>query len=469
MIQLRNKRVAVIGIGSPGLAMAQFAQRQGAQVKCFGVRPADRVEAAKKTLKAPIELIPTDILPLNFADEFDLVILVTIYQDYVPALVAAKDKGVEILTDLDLASQYPRGKLIAIAGSNGKSSTALTLKAFLDAQGKKSRLISGEFSAIGDSLLDTKSYDFDILIADSLKLKWSDHFHPHISALLNIYPGFPDKHPNFDDYGQSLSKVFAKQEADDFLVYQYSDDVNYYLKEVGTKAQRRHFSTVPIDNEGAYYSTTDFKLVVDSKGEGREELLINPKLRVYPHKLQNMLAAIRIAKICGCSHEAIQKTIDGLKPFPHRLEWFKTLDGVKYYDDSRARNLAATVFALLSFARRNIILIAGGEYMSQQFYKDLVPQLSGKVKCLIIVGVYRDRFFKHWGEATETYVVETLPEAVQLAYQLAERGDKVLFSPAARADRHLYINSASRGDQFKALVAKLDEFSKARKIVSTKI
>ncbi|HEX5034628.1 MAG TPA: UDP-N-acetylmuramoyl-L-alanine--D-glutamate ligase, partial [bacterium] len=428
-----------------------------------------QVEAAKKALKTAVELIPAETLPANFADAFDLILLVTVYPSYAPALIAAKKRGVQILTDLDLASQNPRGKLIAIAGSNGKTSTAMTLKAMLDAQGKKSRLIGGGFLSVGEALTDSKPCDFDILIADSLKLKWSSDFRPHISALLNIYPGFPDKHPNFDDYGQSLSKVFANQGPDDFLVNQYSDDVNYYLKEVGTKAKRRSFSTVPTEDDGAYYSTTDFNLVISSKESGIENFSISPKVRVYPHKLQNTLAAIQIAKICGCTHEVIQKAIDGLKPFPHRLEWFKTLDGVKYYDDSRSRNLAATIFALLSFSKRNIVLIAGGEYMSQQFYKDLVPQLSKKVKCLIIVGYFRDRFFKHWGEATETYVVENLADAVQLAYRTAERGDKVILSPAARADRQFYVNSSDRGDQFKALVAKLDEFSKARKIVSTKV
>jgi UDP-N-acetylmuramoylalanine--D-glutamate ligase len=466
MIQLRNKRVAVLGLRASGLAMARFAQSQGAQVKAFGILLPERFEDAKKSLKgAPIELVATDTLPVNIIKEFDLIILTNIYREYVPFILAAQVQGVEILTDLELASMFPRGKLIAIAGSNGKSSTALTLKAIFDNQGKKSRILGGEFLSIGEALKDTKTYDYDILIADSLKLKWSENFHPHIAALINIYPGAREKHENFDDYGMSMSRVFAKQEANDFLIYQNSQDVVYYLKKVGTKAQCNPFSLEPFaTEEGAYFSPQGIKLVYFFKDAPPEEFPINPKVRRYVHKTQDTIAAVYIAKVCNCSHEVIQTTIDELRSFPHRLEWFKTLNGVKYYDDSRARNLAATLFALLSFEGRNLILIAGGEYMSQQFYKDLVPMLKSKVKCLIITGDSRGKFFKHWGEGVEkTYLVATLEDAVQLAYRIAEKKDKVLFSPASRAELHLFANSYKRGEAFKKLVDELEEFSNARK------
>src|SRR5262249_10462321 len=144
---------------------------------------------------------------------------------------------------------------------------------------------------------------------------------------------------------------------------------------------------------------------------------------------------------------------------------------VKYYDDSRARNVAATLLALAGFSdkKRQVILIMGGEYQGFQFFKDLTALIKTRVKCLILTGVYRERFLKYWENATETYLVSSLEEAVQLAYRKAVKSDRVVFSPASRAERHLYVNSAQRGDDFKKLVNKLEEVSKARKILVKKI
>jgi UDP-N-acetylmuramoylalanine--D-glutamate ligase len=471
MIQLRNKRVAVIGLRRPGLALMRFAKRQGAKlVKGFGMLP-EQLPGAQQALKGmEIELTTTETLPANFANEFDCILDSYFIESYAPTISAAKAQGVEVYSDLDLASMC-HSKLIAIAGSNGKSSTALTLKAIFDNQGIKSRILGGEFLAIGDSLLDSKSYSYHILIADAVKLKFSDKFRPHISVLLNIYPGESEKHQTFEDYGLALSRVCAQQEANDFLVHQGSADILYYVDKTGTKAKRLPFSLGPLGGEGAYFDSAGHKYLFHAKGAPPEEFQVNPRTRYYLSKSQNMLAAILVAKICDCSHGTIQNTIDELRPFPHRMECFKTLEGVKYYDDSKARNVAATLLALAGFSdkKRQIILIIGGEYQGFQFFKDLTALIKTRVKCLILTGVYRERFFKYWEGVTETYLVSSLEEAVQLAYQKAGKSDKVIFSPASRAERHLYVNSGQRGDQFKKLVNKLEEFSKARKVVVKKI
>jgi len=219
--------------------------------------------------------------------------------------------------------------------------------------------------------------------------------------------------------------------------------------------------------ERGIYFLFNERLLRFNDGQGRESCFSLERFKLPgPHKVENLMASLALAKLCGVADAALQKAIDAMKDIPHRMELIKKIEGVSYFNDAKAANMMATLYSLQSFPDGKVVLIAGGEYMSQQFYKTLNPILQKKVKCLIIFGMYRERFFKHWGESTETFLVETLEEAVELASRKAEKGDAVLFSPASRPERHVHMSAPRRGEAFKKAVQSLVEMSKARRFMA---
>ncbi len=471
MIQLRNKKVAVLGLLDPGIATIRFAHKQGAKVKAFGVASEAELARVKSELKGIAFELAAPKIPKGGLLDADLIVQTPgSARPYKEEIEEARQKGIPILTDLELACQFYSAPIIAVTGTNGKSSVVKLIEKVLTLGGKKVLVAGGDFTDFADSLLKPGPFDHIVLELNSSRLKRVQNFHPHIAVLLNIYPGHSERHENLEEYASIKAKIFFQQTEKDFLVYESSRFLKRLIQEKHCRAKTYPFSVVKQLPLGASYSgLKDRQILFVSEQQDFSYFSADfPSLTGIPHVL-NILAAVNVAKLCAVPDEVVQKMIADFQPIPDRLEFVRNLEGVGYYNDAKSVNLTSTAVALDSFADGSVILIAGGQYKSKQYYQKLRPQLSQKVRCLVIFGGYRKKFHEKWGEATETYIVPTLVDAVKVAAKKAEKGNKVLLSPACPPETHMHPSPHHRGEEFKRLVQEVAEMSRVRQMIPRRI
>ncbi len=452
MIQLRNKKVGVIGLGLAGIASLKFLHKQGAKAKGFGFAvPADLNRAEKALKGSGIDLVVDEARGSELLDS-ELIVLTAGGKLFDPFVEAAKARRIPVLSDLELACHFYKAPIIAVTGTNGKSGVMSMLKTLFEAAGKKLKLAGGDYSHFLEEISPVP--DYYLLELSSTRLQKTTHFRPHVAIFLNLYPGHGERYETFQEYGLAKSRIFTEQGAEDALIYQYSHDIVDLIRNVGTQARRLRFSLEREVRHGAFYSEFDREIVY-RYGEGNESRF---SLKNYPleglHYVENLMAVVCAAKFLEIPDDTIRTAIPAMRPMPRRLELFHKAEGVKFYDDSRSVNVAATLQALSAFPDRSVVLIAGGDFLRQQFYKALRPMLEAKVRCLIIFGQYREKFLKVWRDTTEIFTVVDLEEAVKIAVNSAEKGNAVLFSPAAKADRTVHTGDRERSDIFRDTVLK---------------
>lgn len=467
MVELRNKKVGVLGIGLAGIATMKFLHKQGAKVKGFGYAVPVDLERAEKALKGTSAELILDETRGTELLESDLIIVTTGGKIFDAFLERAKSKGIPVLSDLELACLFYKAPVIAVTGSNGKSSVMNMLQKLFEVSGKKIKMAGGDFSHFLEVVSPVP--EFYLLELSSTRLQKSSHFKPHISIVLNLYPGHGERHQTFEEYGLAKSKIFAEQGPNDAVIYQFSPDVVGLVKTVKTQALRFRFSLEHEVQYGAFFSESSREIVF-RRGAGVESRFSLKDFALEgPHNIENLMAVICVGKFCGIHDEKIRQVIAALRPMSRRLEMFHKAEGVKFYDDSRAVNMAATMQSLLAFPDHSVILIAGGDYIRQQFYKALRPVLESKVRCLVIFGNYRERFFKKWQGTTEIYLVVDIDEAVKVAINHAERGCNVLFSPAAKPDPTVHTGEPERSKIYREAVLKNSAQLQARRAINFRV
>ncbi len=465
MIALRNKRAAVLGLMDAGIAAILFLQKQGAKVAGFGVATDLELDRARQRIKSSSIPLTTEDPPPRFLEEFELVILTPGWIRYKAEVEAARQRGTPTWSDLELACEFFKVPVIAVTGTNGKSTVMYLLKNLFAGGGKQALLAGGDYTDFGESIQAATGSDYILAELSSARLASTEKFHPHIAVLTNLYPGHAERHESFEAYGRAKGRIFAEQDAGDFLIHQYSEEILKVLAEVGCRAKTYAFSLRKNSNpNGAYYDPQNKTAVLVEAGQESARFSLEHWPLKGAHNKENLLAALCVAKLCGIPKDSTQKTIDSITPLQNRMETVQKIEGVAYVNDAKSSNVMATICSLAEFDNGKVVLIAGGEYMSQQFYRVLQEPLKQKVRCLIIFGHYRERFFKHWGEVTETYLVPTLEEAVQLASRKAGKGESVLFSPASRPERHVHRSSEKRGLAFKKAVQDIGKMSKTRRL-----
>lgn len=341
--------------------------------------------------------------------------------------------GVPVIGELEFAARYCKTPLIAITGTNGKTTTTELITAALIRAGKKALAVGNIGKALSSIVLDEASYDYLVVEVSSFQLETIQSFHPHVALYLNLTPDHLDRYPSMQEYGDAKNRIFENQTSADFAI------LNSNLSSEKTKAQKITFSGM---DQGAFYRFENGSLYAGG------EFLFSMKdcLLLGLHNVENMLAAIAATDALKISRPAVIQALCEYQPKPHRCEKVGEFDGVLYINDSKGTNGDAVEKALLSLDRP-VVLIAGGKDKGLSF-TSLRDVVSTKVKQAVLIGETRHQILKEWEGTVPMKSVGTLSEAIFQARSFTQPGDVVLFSPGC-SSFDMFKNYEDRGDQFR--------------------
>lgn len=362
-----------------------------------------------------------------------------------PLLSEAAASGIPVLSEIELAYRFFRAPLVAVTGTNGKSTTTTLIGEMVKAGGRKV-FVGGN---LGTPFIGAVSgeWDWGVLEISSFQLEWVERFRPRIAVLLNVTEDHLDRYTTFDDYRRAKERIFAAQSEGEFAVLNREDPRVWALK-ANVKARVVSFGFAEV-SEGAY-ATADMIVWRDGANEERFPLA-DVKIQGV-HNVENMMAAVAAAKLAGIARQPIQQTLENFPGLEHRLEFVREKDGVSYYNDSKGTNVGAVVKSLAGFSAP-VILIAGGIDKGGD-YGPLEEGIKRKVRRLVLFGAAKNVIARALGHLTETVIVENLAAAVGDAAAAARAGDVVLLSPACSSFDQ-FRNYAERGRSFKNLVQAL--------------
>ncbi|MBO5995163.1 MAG: UDP-N-acetylmuramoyl-L-alanine--D-glutamate ligase, partial [Firmicutes bacterium] len=371
-------------------------------------------------------------------------------------VIKAREQGVEIVGELELAFRLAKGNFVGITGTNGKTTTTSLVGEIFKAAGLKSHVVGNIGLPVISVAQDTTEEDWMITEVSSFQLQTVSTFRPKVSALLNLAPDHLNRHHTMEAYGEAKSAIWWYQGSDDYLVINADDETlnKLCLHDIPRelKAKLVPFSRRIKPEFGAYLDGDDL-VFRDEQGEVHHIINRNELIVPGDHNVENALAASAICFLCGIPMEVIREALISFKGVEHRLEFVDEIEGVRYYNDSKGTNTDASIIAIRAL-KDNIILIAGGDAKGQEF-SDYVTHLQG-VKHILLFG--RDAFmikepldkigFKDYTEHKD------LEECVRYGKEIAQPGDKILLSPAC-ASWDMYPKFEKRGEHFKEIVKKI--------------
>jgi UDP-N-acetylmuramoylalanine--D-glutamate ligase len=447
-MELKGKKIAVIGMGKTGIAVAAFLGSRGATVVAADEKPLHQWgESFKQLAYQPgLSVGPYDETLL---DGVDVVVPSPGIPPYSAILVAAQKRNIPVLSEIELAYRFIKVPILVITGTNGKTTTTTLLGEMLRQAGKKV-FVGGN---IGNPLIEyaAKAQTDDFIVAEisSFQLQWIETFRAHAAMLLNITCDHVNYHGSFDEYRRIKARVFENQQSTDLAILNAEDETQAGLAS-SIRAQVVHFSSKRELPAGLFPSKQS---IIYRKPDGSEEryplsMIALPGL----HNVENVMAAIAVARFCGCAPDSIMKTVSDFHGLPHRIEFAGEKNAVKFYDDSKGTNVDAVVRALETFTTP-VILLLGGRDKDGNF-EVLKPLLGENVKRVILFGEARDRIEPQIGNAVPVSKEATLKAATELAYRSARPGDIVLLSPGC-ASFDEFANYKERGNHFKDVVRTL--------------
>ncbi len=362
-----------------------------------------------------------------------------------PLLRDAVARGIAVRSEIELAYRFLVAPLVAITGTNGKSTTTTLVGEMLKADGKKV-FIGGNIGAPLIGFVSGK-WDWGVVEVSSFQLEWVEEFRPRVAALLNLTEDHLDRYRNFAAYCQAKENIFAAQREDDVAILNRDDALVWALR---GRLRSRVVSFGFGEVQDGIYALGDAVVWRDGATEERFSLA---RVKIQGvHNVENMMAAIAAAKAVGVSQGAIQRALEEFPGLEHRLEFVRERNGVRFYNDSKGTNVGAVVKSLASFSGP-VLLLAGGVDKGGG-YGVLRQEIKQKVRRLILFGAARQIIANALGDLTETVIVDDLAAAVRDAAQNARPGDVVLFSPAC-SSFDMFRNYAERGKAFRSLVRDL--------------
>ena len=448
MMELKGKKVLVVGLGKSGLAAALFLRRQGAQVTVSDVRSA---EALAKDIPALLEegiMVETGGHGLLTFRRQDLIVVSPGVPLNTPELAQVKSFGLPVIGELELAARFIKGRILAITGSNGKTTTTALLGEILKAAGIPA-LVGGNIGVPVIGLVDESTDEtWSVLEVSSFQLESTYQFHPSIAVILNITPDHLDRHGSFENYALAKERIFAEQGEDDFVVLN-ADNERAAEAAGRSKAKVYWFSVEHSVPQGAWLE--DGHLVYRSAPDAPAEdvMLLSGITLKGTHNVENVLAALCAARLAGASAEAIRKAIESFQAVEHRLEFVARVNGVEFYNDSKATNVDATAKAVAAFDT-GIHLILGGKDKGSDYFI-LAPLLRARARAVYTIGSAAAKIESQLRGVVSIHSCQTLDVAVSAAANAARPGDVVLLAPAC-SSYDQFENYEHRGRVFKQLV-----------------
>ena len=425
----RGKNITVLGMARSGIASAKKLASLGAKVLLSEAKPAEQIDPNLiETLKAAgvnLELGGHTDQTIESADM--IVVSPGIHLD-IPILEQAKQKKIPIISEIELAYQILKKPMIALTGTNGKTTTTTLLGEMLKAGGKKVAVAGN----IGNPLIEVAETNLDYIVAEisSYQLEATKEFKPWISVVLNIQEDHLERHHSMAEYIKQKSRIFINQTSDDYLVYN-GDEV--IVKEMVTKAKAKLVSFKKSDKTIITLDPAEIKI----PGE---------------HNLENALAAAQVAYLCGIEKETVNQVLKTFPGVEHRIEFVRSIKGIDFYNDSKATNPDSTIVALKTFSDNKVIVILGGKDKGVTLNK-MIELIKQKAKAVVLLGEASQRFEKALKDSgyNNLYRSNSLSDAVSKIIELGEDGDIGLLSPAC-ASFDMFKNYEERGKIFKQAV-----------------
>ncbi len=436
-MDLKGKTVIVVGLGKSGLSAARLCLKRGARVIGTDRAPAGKLSNELRGLD--VELVLGGHSGIDFA-KADLIVV----SPGVPAfaeLTAAEAAGVPVIGELELALRFVTAPVVAVGGTNGKSTTT-TLLGHLFEAAERRVFIGGNLGTPASDAVDT-DMQLMVLEVSSFQLERAPTLRPRASVLLNISEDHLDRYDDYAAYANAKGLAFVNQTDSDFAFCPANDEA--CLAQV-----RRGRGNLITFGPGGDYPHQGREIVERATGEVFS--LRGVDLH-GSHNVSNAAAAIAVARTFGVSSVEIQEGLARFRALPHRMAFAGEVEGVHFYDDSKATNVGAAVTALLGLAEHRAVLIAGGRD-KQGGYAPLAEALAQKGRALVVLGEAKERIIEAVGSKLTIERADSMPEAVERAFALAETGDAVLLSPAC-SSLDMYQNYMERGESFIAAVERI--------------
>ncbi|MGD0891199.1 MAG: UDP-N-acetylmuramoyl-L-alanine--D-glutamate ligase [Terracidiphilus sp.] len=448
-MELKGKKVLVVGLGKSGLAAALFLRRRGAQVTVSDVRSA---EALAKDIPALLEegiMVEAGGHGLLTFRRQDLIVVSPGVPLNTPELAQVISFGLPVIGELELAARFLKGKILAITGSNGKTTTTALVGEILAKAGLPT-LVGGNIGVPVVALIDQSTDDsWSVLEVSSFQLESTVEFHPKIAVILNITPDHLDRHGSFENYARAKERIFAAQDEHDYVVLNAD---NARAAEAASRSTARVylFSMEHSVEQGAWL---DDGFVVYRAGKDEPVEKVVPLTGIPlkgAHNVENVLAAVCASRLAGASADSIREAVEAFQAVEHRLEFVATVNGVDFYNDSKATNVDATIKAVASF-QSGIHLILGGKDKGSD-YTQLAQLLRSRVRAIYTIGSAAAKIESQLRGTVSILSCETLDNAVSAAASAAHPGDVVLLAPACSSFDQ-FESYEHRGRVFKELVA----------------
>lgn len=451
-MKLEKRKSLILGAGKSGVAAARFLVEKGATVALHDQKPISEWSDEARSLKENFGVGLIDgRLPSWLLDQIDLVIISPgVPTSVIPARYVDRKDG-EVIGEVELAYRFMRGRIVGITGSNGKTTTTSLVGELLKDAGIKTQ-VGGNIGTPLLSLAETsEDSGWTVCELSSFQLETIRDFRPQVGICLNVTPNHMDRYDFFTDYAAAKHRLFMNQRAEDLAVLNADDETTRSWAS-GLRAHVAFFSTARELEEGLFLRGRDLVC----RASGREKILTTRDEMTLRgiHNVQNVLAALAAGLACGCDPDSMRATIANFKAVEHRLEFVEEIGGVKFYNDSKATSVDATLKALEALAdepgKINLILGGLGKNAPYEPLEDLIEQ---KVRKLILIGADAENIEAQLKHRAEIVRADSMDEAVRKSFENAEAGDSVLLAPAC-ASFDMFRSFEERGKVFKSAVGR---------------
>jgi len=457
-VELAGKKVLIIGAARSGIAAARFLVERGAIVALNDQKPSEKWSAEALELKEiGVGLLPGEA-PSWLLDQIELVVV----SPGVPATIIpiryAERAGAEVIGEVELAARFLKGRIVAITGSNGKTTTTSLIGELLRDAGFKVQ-VGGNIGRALISMVESSQDDgWTVVELSSFQLETIKTFRPSIAVVLNVTPNHMDRYETFNDYAAAKHRIFMNQTEDDVAVLN-ADDETVSSWADGLRAKVMTFSVRQELERGVFLRGDELVFRWD---EGEQDLLRVSEMKLRGlHNAENVAAALTVGIAAGAQvesmFESMRETVREFNPVEHRLEFVDEIAGVRFYNDSKATSVDATLKALEAFATDTgqVVLILGGKGKKAP-YAPLAPLVRDKVRKLVLIGEDAGTIANELGEYAAVERATDMKEAVAKSFESAEKGDVVLLAPAC-ASFDMFDSFEHRGKVFKAEVTNLED------------
>ncbi len=443
-MDFKGKKALVCGMARSGISAAELLKSLGADVTLQDLKKredlGDISYIEDKGIKIYAGKNPDDI-----AEEMDIIVLSPGIPTDLPFIVNAEKKGVSVISEIELAFMFTPCPVIAITGTNGKTTTTTLTGEILKAYYKDTEVVGNIGIPYTEKVVNLTENSMVVAEISSFQLEKIKTFKPSVSAVLNITPDHLDRHKTVENYTAMKERIFENQTSDDFCVLNKEDEACLKMADK-TKAKVMFFSSQNSLSKGIYIENGN---IILKWGNINEKVVHIDELQILGiHNYENVMAATAISLLAGVPLDIIRDVLRKFKGVEHRIEFVDTVDGVDYYNDSKGTNTDAAIRAVLAM-KKPIVLIGGG-YDKGSEYDDWVETFDGRVKHIVLIGVtankIKDTCYKH--NFKDITICETFDEAMEVSKSIAKEGDCVLLSPAC-ASWGMFKNYEQRGDMFK--------------------